>query len=141
MLVASCWVKPQHHPTLLSTCQATPGVLCPVLVLTVKQYCGETGKGPKESHEKDQRAREPALCGKTEAVRSSLTEQRRLGEDLMTVFWYLKGSCKEGGGSVFTRNHMDKTRGKWVQVLSQYKKDIFYSENDRSPEQPPQGCG
>ena len=38
-------------------------------------------------------------------------EKRRLRRDLVTVFRYLKDSYKEDGGSLFTRSHMEKTRG------------------------------
>ena len=38
-------------------------------------------------------------------------EKRRLGGDLITVFQYLKGGYKDHGGSLITRNHMEKTRG------------------------------
>ncbi|GAB0176360.1 hypothetical protein GRJ2_000101200 [Grus japonensis] len=30
--------------------------------------------------------------------------------DLITLFQHLKGSCKEDGGSLFKRSHMEKTR-------------------------------
>ncbi|KAK4829880.1 hypothetical protein QYF61_007272 [Mycteria americana] len=38
-------------------------------------------------------------------------EKRRLRGDLITVFQYLKGSYKEDRGFLFTRSHMEKTRG------------------------------
>lgn len=53
--------KRRDHPTLLSACQAVPGILCPVLILTIQERRRETGKGPKEGHEDDQRAGEAAL--------------------------------------------------------------------------------
>jgi len=40
-----------------------------------------------------------------------LLEKRWFRVDLITVFQYLKGSYREDGGSLFTRNHMEKTRG------------------------------
>ncbi|KAK4831142.1 hypothetical protein QYF61_015445 [Mycteria americana] len=38
-------------------------------------------------------------------------EKRRLRGDLITMFQYLKRGYKEGGDSLFTRNHMEKTKG------------------------------
>ena len=38
-------------------------------------------------------------------------EKRRLRGDLITMFQYLKGGYKEDGDSLFTRSHMEKTRG------------------------------
>ena len=58
--------------TPLSTCQATPGVLCPVLVSTIQERHGQTGKYPKEGHEDDQTAGEPALFGKAQGIRTLL---------------------------------------------------------------------
>jgi len=54
----------EHHLTLLptllgtfflSTYQAAPGVLCPVLAPTSLERHGQTGEGPKEDHGDDQR--------------------------------------------------------------------------------------
>ena len=44
----------------LSAHQAAPGLPCPALVPTI-QKCRQTGEGPKEGHEDDQRAGEPAI--------------------------------------------------------------------------------
>ncbi|KAK4816157.1 hypothetical protein QYF61_011539 [Mycteria americana] len=38
-------------------------------------------------------------------------EKRRLRGDIITMFQYLKGGYKEDGDSLFTRSHMEKTRG------------------------------
>ncbi|PKU28010.1 glycerol kinase [Limosa lapponica baueri] len=38
--------------------------------------------------------------------------------DLITVFQYLKGSYKEDRGSLFTRSHMEKTRGNRYVLLA-----------------------
>ncbi|PKU46371.1 glycerol kinase [Limosa lapponica baueri] len=39
-------------------------------------------------------------------------EKRWLSRDLITIFQYLGGGYKEYRGSLFTRSHMVKTRGK-----------------------------
>jgi len=63
-------------------------------------------------------------------------EKRRLREDLVTVFQYLKGGYKEDGDSLFTRSHMEKTRGDVVQVppgeiLIEYKRKFFHNGNNQ----------
>ncbi|GAB0186012.1 hypothetical protein GRJ2_001066500 [Grus japonensis] len=40
-----------------------------------------------------------------------------LREDLITMFQYLKGGYKEEGDSLFTRSHMEKTRGNGCKLL------------------------
>ncbi|KAK4830388.1 hypothetical protein QYF61_010899 [Mycteria americana] len=44
-------------------------------------------------------------------------EKRRLRGDLVTMFQYLKGGYKEYGDSLFTRSHMEKTRGNGYKLL------------------------
>ncbi|KAM9591203.1 uncharacterized protein ACIBXB_006092 [Morphnus guianensis] len=44
-------------------------------------------------------------------------EKRRLRGHLITMFQYLKGGYKEDGGSLFTRNHMEKMRGNGYKLL------------------------
>lgn len=39
-------------------------------------------------------------------------EKRRLRTDLITEFWYLKDGYKEDGDRLFTRNNIERTRGK-----------------------------
>ncbi|GAB0208719.1 mitochondrial enolase superfamily member 1 [Grus japonensis] len=43
-------------------------------------------------------------------------EKRRLRGNLVTIFQYLKGGYKEDGDSLFTKNHMEKTRGNGYQL-------------------------
>lgn len=47
--------------SLLSACQAASGVPCLVSIAIIQERCGQTGKGPKEDHEGDHRAGQPAL--------------------------------------------------------------------------------
>ena len=44
-------------------------------------------------------------------------ERRRLRGDIITMFQDLKGGYKEDGDSVFTRSHMEKTRGNGYKLL------------------------
>ncbi|KAK4818612.1 hypothetical protein QYF61_016583 [Mycteria americana] len=44
-------------------------------------------------------------------------EKRRLRGDLITMFQYLKGGYKEDGDSLFTRSHLEKTRGNECKLL------------------------
>jgi len=73
-------------------------------------------------------------------------EKRRRRGDLITAFQYLQGSYKADEGSFFTRGHKDKTVGNRYKLhqkrfhLNAGKK-LFYSENNQSLEQPPQGHG
>ena len=44
-------------------------------------------------------------------------EKRRLREDLIILYQYLRSSYKEDGGSVFTRSYMEGTRGNGHKLL------------------------
>jgi len=44
---------------------------------TIQGRCGQTGEGPKEGHEDDQRVGEPVLGGKTDGIRSFLPVENR----------------------------------------------------------------
>lgn len=65
----------------------------------------------KKGHKDDQRAGKPVLWGKTEGVWPFLLGEDKTQGDLFTVFKHLKGRCKEGGDSPFTKNHTEKMRG------------------------------
>ncbi|KAK4829231.1 hypothetical protein QYF61_002496 [Mycteria americana] len=61
-------------------------------------------------------------------------EKSRLRGDLITMFQYLKGGYKEDGDSLFTRGHMEKTRGNGYKLLlgtfQLDVKKIFHNENN-----------
>ena len=69
----------------------------------------------------------------------NLPYEERLREfkgDLITMFQYLKGGFKEDGDFLFTRSHMEKTRGngyKLLQgdILNGHKWKIFHNENNQ----------
>ena len=62
-------------------------------------------------------------------------EKRRLRGDLITVFQYLTGAYKEDGDSLFTRSHMEKTRGNGYKLLlGRFRLDTrktFHNENNQ----------
>ena len=43
--------------------------------------------------------------------------KRRLRGDVITMYQYLRGSYKEDGGSLFTRSHLERTRGNGHKLL------------------------
>uniref|UniRef100_A0A8D0EXH0 Uncharacterized protein n=1 Tax=Strix occidentalis caurina TaxID=311401 RepID=A0A8D0EXH0_STROC len=46
-------------PTLLSACQATPGILCLVLVPAIRKRYGQGGDSPEKGHKYDQGTGKP----------------------------------------------------------------------------------
>ncbi|XP_074677350.1 uncharacterized protein LOC141922118 isoform X2 [Strix aluco] len=72
-------------------------------------------------------------------------KRKRLRGDLITVFQYIKGGSKEERGSLFTRSPVEQTRGHGYKLHQERfhlnVREIFYSENNYSMEQPPQGHG
>lgn len=128
------------HPTLLSACQAAPGVLCSRLVATIQETHIQTGAHESRNTYMDWRESkgEPRRWSKgwkTHPVRKEEFSIFYLEKgNLITVFQYLKGSYKGDRSSYFT----GEEKGKWVQVApgeasSWYKKEFFFSENN--PEQ------
>lgn len=60
-------------------------------------------------------------------------EKGRLRGDLLTMFQYLKGSCKEDGDSLYTGNHLEKMKDNRYNVNSEeipagHKSKVFYNE-------------
>ena len=100
-----------HYPALLSAGQATPGVLCTVLVPSIQKGCGQAGRGPEKGHQDDQRTGKLPHKDRLGALGLFSLEKRRLRGDLITMYQFLRGSYKEDGDSLFTRSHMERTRG------------------------------
>lgn len=90
-------------------CQAAPGVLCPVLVPTFKK-------------DKDRWERVKSRAMKVIRVLENLPHGDRLKESsllildktrrgLLTVFQHSQSRYKKHGNPLFTRSHVEKTRG------------------------------
>lgn len=106
-----------HHPALLSACQATPGVLCSVLVPAIQKSCGQAGEGPENSHKDDQRTGKLPCEERLGQPGLSSLEKRRLRVDLITLFQCLKDGYKEDGNFLFTKNHREKNRSMGYKFL------------------------
>lgn len=95
---------------LYSARQATPRVLCSVLVPTIQGY-RQTRGGPKEGHKDDERAGEPAVQGKTKGIRSFLPGGEKARGSLTAVFQYLKDGYKEEGDSLLHKEPHGENKG------------------------------
>jgi len=90
--------------------QASAGVLCPVLIPTIqKRY---SLKRVQRRATKMIKGLENLLCKeRLRGLGLFSLKKTRLGGNLITVLQYLKDICTGSGGSLFTRSHVEETRG------------------------------
>ena len=96
---------------LLCAVETSPGVLHPNVESLVQERHGPVGTHPEECHKNDPRDRTPLLRGQAERAGLLSLEKRRLQEDLIVAFQYLKEDCKKEGDRLFSRVCCDRTRG------------------------------
>lgn len=97
-------------PSSFSLCQVTPAELCPVLIHTVHKRQADWEMVQRRVT-KIIKGLENLLCKETlkELHIFSLEKAQR---DLITVCQCLKPDYREEGSSLFTRSHLEMTRGK-----------------------------
>lgn len=86
---------------LLSTGQARPGVLCPVLGFPVQEGLGRTRKSPVEGHQADG-GTAALLWGKTERAGALQPAEEKAPGDLLCVCKYLNGGCGQDWARLFS---------------------------------------
>ena len=99
-------VKGGDSGTLLCSDETSPGVLHPALEPSAQE--GPVGAGPEEATETirqwntwEERLRELGLFS---------LEKRRVWEDLIAAFQYLKGACRKDGDNLFSKTCCCRTK-------------------------------
>lgn len=131
-LLAEIKMWSSHSAQCLSAYPRSASVPLPTTQTNYRQ----TGDGPKEGCEDDQKAGQADLGENTEGIRSLHPGEEKALGDPNTIFWYLKGICKDKRSSLFTRSHMEEKRGNRHKLhcerfcLDIRQKDIFHGENN-----------
>jgi len=92
---------------LLCTGEASPGVLCPDVVPSVKERYRPVGVGPEKGHKKDPQTEHLSYEDRLRDLGLFSLEKRQLRGDLIAAFQYLKGSYRKEGDRLFSRVYGD----------------------------------
>ena len=77
----------------------------------VQKRQGAVGEGPEQGHKDDQGTGAPPYKDRLRELGLFSLEKRRLWDDLLAAFQYLKGAYKQEGSQLFERVDNSRTRG------------------------------